>query len=87
MTGSLEFLTTRQVAEELAVSRTVVASLAREGTLPARRMSNGRLVFERGIFERWIQDQYAETRRWVLEHDHDGYHGDWSDWPIGWAAA
>jgi excisionase family DNA binding protein len=73
VTGNLEFLTTRQLAEELSVSRTVVASLARQGTLPARRLSNGRLMFERGMFERWIQHQYADTRRWVLEHDHDGY--------------
>jgi excisionase family DNA binding protein len=77
--GELEFLTTQQVAVELSVSRTVVVALARQGTLPARRLNNGRLMFERGMLERWIQKQYAETRRWVLEHDHDGYHGDWKD--------
>jgi excisionase family DNA binding protein len=82
VTEDLQFLTTRQVAEELSVSRTVVVSLAREGKLPARRF-NGRLIFERRMFERWIQAQYAKTRRWVLEHDHDGFHGDWKDWPIG----
>ena len=83
MAGDLEYLTTRQVAEERSVSRTVVVSLARQGTLPARRLTNGKLMFERVMFERWIRDQYAETRRWVLDHDHEGYHGDWRDWPIG----
>ena len=76
-----EFLTTRQVAQELSVSKTVVVSLVRNGALPARRVSNGCLMFERGILERWIQGQDAETRRWVL--DHEGCHGDWREWPIG----
>jgi excisionase family DNA binding protein len=78
-----EFLTVSEVAEELGVSRTVVTQLTSQGSLPAQRVSNGRLRFERGLFERWIRDQYAETRRWVLANRHDGYHGDWKDWPIG----
>ena len=81
--SDVEFLSVRQVAAELSVSRTVVEALARGGTLPALRSSHGRLAFERTMFERWIRDQYAETRRWILENPNPGFHGDWRDWPIG----
>jgi excisionase family DNA binding protein len=85
--SDVEFLTVRQVAEELAVSRTVVEALARDGTLPALHSPHGRLRFERMMLERWIRDQYAETRRWILENPNPGFHGDWRDWPIGPAPA
>jgi excisionase family DNA binding protein len=78
-----EFLTVREVAAELAVSPMVVAALVRDGTLPALRSTNGRLRFERTMYERWIQDRYAETHRWILENPNAGFHGGWKDWPIG----
>jgi excisionase family DNA binding protein len=79
-----EYLTTIQVAEELAVSKTVVVAMVRSGTLPAQRGPGHRLRFERAILERWIQDQYAETRRWILESPNPGFsHADWREWPIG----
>lgn len=81
--SDVEFLSVRQVAAELAVSRTVVEALARGGMLPALRSPRGRLTFERTMLERWIRDQYAETRRWILENPNAGFHGDWRDWPTG----
>ena len=35
------------------------------------------------MFERWIRDQYASTRLWILENRGSDFHGDWKDWPIG----
>jgi excisionase family DNA binding protein len=78
-----EYLSVRELAEELGVSRPAVTALVRNGTLPALRSSNGGLRFERSLFEHWIRDQYAETRRWILENPNEGFHGDWRDWPIG----
>jgi excisionase family DNA binding protein len=81
--SDVELLSVGQVAAELGVSRTVVEALVRCGTLPALRSPHGRLRFERRTFERWICDQYGETRRWILENPNPGFHGDWKDWPIG----
>ena len=61
-----------------------VARLVRSGSLPAHRTGSGQFRVERGLFDRWIREQYAETRRWILEHPKPGFiHGDWRDWPIG----
>jgi hypothetical protein len=79
----VEYLTVTDAAAELAVSEWVVLNLIRKQGLPARRLANRHLQIERGMFERWIQDKYAETRQWQLENPNDGFHGDWRDWPIG----
>jgi hypothetical protein len=77
--SEVQLLSVRQVAAELTVSRTVVETLLRCDTLPAQRSPHGRLRFERRMFERWIRDQYTETRRWILENPNPGFHGDWKD--------
>jgi prophage regulatory protein len=79
----VEYLTIADVAAELNVNVSQVRTLLRIGSLPATRNRRGHWLIERQMLERWVQDRYAETRRWVLEHDHDGYHGEWRDWPIG----
>lgn len=80
----LEFLNVDQVMEELALSRWVVIRLIRTGELPAQRLPSRRLQIERGMFERWIRDQYAATRLWLLENPNERLsHADWNDWPAG----
>jgi hypothetical protein len=78
-----EFLTVRDVVDELAASEWVVLKLIRTGELPAQRLSARQVLVERGMLERWVEDQYARTRRWILENPNSGFHGDWKDWPIG----
>jgi prophage regulatory protein len=77
------FLTIAEIAAELDISINQVRTLIRTGSLPAGRNGQGHRLIERRMLERWIEEKYAESRRWVLEHRHDGYHGDWKDWPIG----
>jgi hypothetical protein len=39
-----------------------------------------RTQIERGMFERWIRDQYAATRLWLLENPNERLtHADWKD--------
>jgi hypothetical protein len=66
------FLTVSEVSEELSVGEALVLELSRSGELPVqRRPSRRRLRIERRMFEHWSQDQYAVTRRWILEHPVD----------------
>lgn len=70
------FLTIAEVAAELNISINQVRTLIRTGSLPAGRNQQGHRLIERRMLECWIEETYAESRRWVLEHRHDVYHGD-----------
>jgi hypothetical protein len=61
--ADLEHLTADEVARELMVTKAVVMTLARRGTLPAQRRPALPLRFERGLFEDWIREQCADNRR------------------------
>jgi excisionase family DNA binding protein len=63
-----QFLTVSEVSGELSVGESLVLELIRSGELPAQRLPSRRLRIERHMFEHWLQDQYAVTRRWILEH-------------------
>jgi hypothetical protein len=66
VSDDLEFLSVRQVMAELPVGESVVWDLIRKGTSPARRSEARAYEIERGMFERWIRDQYATTRLLLL---------------------
>jgi excisionase family DNA binding protein len=80
MRHHFEFLTAEQAAEELAVGKSVILALVKAGDLPARRRPGMRTQIERGMFERWIREQYAATRLWLLENPNERLtHADWKD--------
>lgn len=68
----VEYLTVADVAAELSVNVSQVRTLIRIGSLPATRNRRGHWLIERQMLKRWISDTYAETRRFVLEHDPSG---------------
>ncbi len=65
------FLTVVQIGDELAVGPHVVYDLIRNGGLPARHVGAGRYQVERQMFERWIADQYQQTRDWIAANPGD----------------
>ena len=69
-----EWLSPRQVAQLLGVTRPAVRSRVHRGTLPARRapcgQDRGRGDYRIGQddLEAYVQRTYAETERWIEEH-------------------
>jgi excisionase family DNA binding protein len=60
------FLTIEQVAEELAVTRTQVYTMARKGEIPAIKIGQkGHWRIERARLEEWIAAQYLATAEYV----------------------
>lgn len=63
------------VAIELGVTRQWVLHLITAGELPAAKQLHARgspWLVEKGMYERWIQQQYALTRAWVAAHPRGG---------------
>ena len=64
------FLTRKQVAEELNISMAQTYALLRRGDLRAARIgARGDYRIGRDDLEAYIERTYAETERWIAEHD------------------
>ncbi|MBX6752532.1 MAG: helix-turn-helix domain-containing protein [Micromonosporaceae bacterium] len=60
------FLTLDEVAEELAVTKTQVYAMVRDGELPAIKIGKkGHWRVERAKLEEYIEAKYAETAEYV----------------------
>jgi excisionase family DNA binding protein len=69
MDAAPRFLRVPDVAEVLNISVNQTYQLVRRGELPAIRVGGrGQWRVERSALERYIQEQYEDTRRYVEEH-------------------
>jgi excisionase family DNA binding protein len=60
------FMTLDEVAEELAVTKTQVYAMVRDGELPAIKIGKkGHWRVERSKLEEYIEAKYAETAEYV----------------------
>lgn len=67
------FLTLDDVADELAISRSQVYALVRNGALPAMKVGGrGQWRVERARLELFIEQAHAETGRFITEHPFAG---------------
>ncbi|HEY7225771.1 MAG TPA: helix-turn-helix domain-containing protein [Micromonosporaceae bacterium] len=63
------FLTLEEVAEELAVTRTQIYTMARKGEIPAIKIGQkGHWRVERSRLEEWIAEQYRATAEYVRKN-------------------
>lgn len=82
--SDVEFLTGRQLAGSWASRGRWVARLVREGNLPgAAAAQPSTAVQARHARAVYPVTNTPETRRWVVEHPSEGFHGDWKASPIG----
>ncbi|MCI0688190.1 MAG: helix-turn-helix domain-containing protein [Sporichthyaceae bacterium] len=66
---SQRFLTLADVAEILNISATQTYALVRRGDLPAIKIGGrGQWRVEQQALEQYIEQMYAETKRFVEEH-------------------
>lgn len=66
---SQRFLTLADVAEILNISATQTYALVRRGDLPAIKIGGrGQWRVEQRALEEYIEQMYAETRKFVAEH-------------------
>ena len=62
-------LTMPQVAEELGTSEAQIYALVRRKELRAFKLGGrGQWRVDRADLEKFIEEQYAETSRWIDEH-------------------
>ena len=67
------FLTLDDVAEELAISRSQVYALVRNGSLPAMKVGGrGQWRVERARLEAYIEQAHTDTARFVAENPFPG---------------
>jgi excisionase family DNA binding protein len=64
--GMARFLTLDEVAEELAITKTQIYTMVRNGEIPAVRIGRkAHWRIERARLEEYIQAKYAETAEYV----------------------
>ncbi|WP_137122040.1 helix-turn-helix transcriptional regulator [Segeticoccus rhizosphaerae] len=78
--GEPRFITLDEVAEELSTTTSQAYALVRHGTLPAIKLGGrGQWRVERLMFEKFLEQMYAETREFVEAHPFGGQGGDSDD--------